>query len=79
MILTIKTLGAKPQDYALLHDEQGKWYATCKPEHAEAVKAAIEATIANGNDQRESAANVGDVAGINAALEQPDSHQHLSD
>ena len=51
MNLQIKTLGASPQDYALLSDENGKWYATCKPEHSEAVKAAIEATIAKGNNQ----------------------------
>ncbi len=46
MNLTIKVLGAKPQDYATLHDEQGKWYATCKPEHAEAVQKAIADAIA---------------------------------
>jgi len=46
MNLQIKTLGASPQDYALLSDESGKWHATCKPEFAKAVKAAIEAVIA---------------------------------
>ena len=46
MNMTIKVLGAKPQDYALINDEQGKWYATCKPEHAEAVKAVIAEAIA---------------------------------
>ena len=50
MILEIKVLGKDEHAYAQIVDGV-KWYATVKPEHAEAVKAAIEATIAKGNNQ----------------------------
>ena len=30
----------------------GDIYATCRPEHAEAIKALLEATIANGRNEK---------------------------
>lgn len=50
MNLEIKFAG---KDHRWIFDPiSGDIYATCKPEHAEAVKAAIEgmAPLANGND-----------------------------
>ena len=45
MILEIKVLGKDEHAYAQIVDGV-KWYATVKPEHAEAVKAAIADAIA---------------------------------
>ena len=50
MKLNISVRGPADAQFVWLADETGTWYATCKPEHAEAVQAAIEATIANGGN-----------------------------
>ncbi len=45
MILEIKVLGKDEHAYAQIVDGV-KWYATVRPEHAEAVKAVIAEAIA---------------------------------
>jgi len=48
MNLQTKTLGRDEHAYVQISDGT-KWYATVRPEHAEAVKAAIAAAIANNS------------------------------
>ena len=50
MKLNISVRGPAGAEFVWLADDAGTWYATCKPEHAEAVHAAIEATIAKGGN-----------------------------
>lgn len=50
MELKTAILGRDEFAYATIADETGNWFATCKPEHAEAVRDAILAAIAKGND-----------------------------
>ena len=54
MNLQTKTLGSGEHAYVQISDGT-KWYATVRPEHAEAVKAAIAAAIAKDSHQNDAA------------------------
>jgi len=54
-MIEIKLFGPKQAQYARLSTENGAWIATTLEQYADAVKAAIEATIAKDSHQNDAA------------------------